>query len=258
MPEFTSPVTGRFCWVELQTRDAAAAQKLYGPLFGWTFEDLPLPEGTYTVAKLGDRMAAGLVRQPDAAAQAGTPPSWGVYVAVDDVKASTEAASRLGARVLVGPTRLGPGTFSVLADPAGGAFLLWHTTQWLGTTVYGEINSLSWNELLSTNVDVAQRFYSQLFGWSAEPMPIPGGTYVVFKQGGQSVAGLTQQPAALKGHPSFWASYFAVADADATVASATRLGARVLLPLTDLPGVGRFGWLQDSQGAIFAVIKNAR
>ncbi len=257
MPEFPSPVTGRFCWVELQAREPAAARKFYGPLFGWTFEDLPLPEGTYTVARLGGKMVAGLLPQPDAAARAGTPPSWGVYVAVDDVKASTDAATRLGARVLVGPTRLGPGTFSVIADPTGGVFMLWHTTQPLGSFLYGETGALCWNELLSSNVDIAQRYYSQVFDWTAEAMPIPGGSYTVFKQGSQSVAGLTHLPPPMKDIPSFWASYFAVDDADASFATATRLGAEVLLPLKDLPGVGRFGWLQDPEGAVFAIIKNA-
>jgi uncharacterized protein len=65
------------------------------------------------------------------------------------------------------------------------------------------------------------------------------------------------QPDEAKGTPSMWASYFAVTDADATVATATKLGAKVLTPPTDIPDVGRFAWLQDPQGAVFAILKSA-
>jgi uncharacterized protein len=257
MPEFSSPVTGTFCWVELQTKDPAAAQKFYSALMGWSFEDLPVPGGRYTVARAGGKQVGGVTPLPAPFASAGVPSNWGVYVAVEDVPASTEAAVRLGARLLLGPQSLGPGTFSVLADPTGAMFMLWHTTEPIGTFLYGEIGALCWNELVSTNTDLAQRFYSQLFGWRAEPMPVPGGTYVVFKQNDKSIGGLMPQPEEMKGPPSAWASYFAVTDADATFASALKLGAKVIMPLVDLPDVGRFAWLRDPQGATFAVIKNA-
>jgi predicted enzyme related to lactoylglutathione lyase len=252
MSTFPLPETGLFCWVELHTPDPGAAQKFYGALLGWTFQEAALPEGPYVIAKVGDKQVAGML---PLGAPAGTPPHWGVYVAVDDVKASTEAAARLGAHVVMGATTMGPGTFSVLQDPAGGTFMLWHTTAPMGPFLYGEPGALTWNELLSTNVDLAQRFYTQLFGWKADPQPMAGITYTVFQQGEVPVGGLIPQQ--MKGAPSVWASYFAVADADATFATATKLGATVLMPLTDLPGVGRFGWLQDPQGAVFGVIKNA-
>jgi len=257
MPEFHTPETGRFCWVELQTKDPAAAQRFYGGLFGWTFEDMPMPEGKYTIAKAGGKQVAGLMLLPEQAASMGMPPSWGVYVAVNDVKASTEAAAKQGAKVLLGPTPMGPGTFSVIADPTGAVFMLWHTPQPMGSFLYGEPGALTWNELISTNADVAQSFYAQLFGWKGEPQQMPNMTYTVFKQGDTMVGGLMPQPTSMKGAPSMWASYFAVADADATFATAAKLGATVIMPLTDLPGVGRFGWLQDPQGAAFAIIKNA-
>ena len=54
--------------------------------------------------------------------------------------------------------------------------------------------------------------------------------------------------------PSFWTVYFAVADADATLEKATKLGGSVTIPATDIPP-GRFAHLKDPQGAAFAVIK---
>ena len=255
MTTFAAPVTGRFCWVELQTKDPAAAKKFYGELLGWSFEDMPMPEGTYTMARLGDKQVAGLMALPPSAASMGMPPNWGSYVAVEDVKVTTDAAAKLGAKVLMGPTAMGPGTFSVLADPTGAVFMLWHTPKPMGPFLYGEPGALAWNELLTSNADVATGFYTKLFGWKGEAMPMADYTYTVLKQGDAMVGGLMQQSPDMKGAPSVWTVYFGVTDADAAFATAEKLGAKVIMPLTDVPGVGRFGWLQDPQGAVFAVIK---
>ena len=258
MPEFKEATIGRFCWVELQAKDTAAAKKFYGELFGWAFEEMPMPVGTYTLAKIGSNQVAGLMTMPEESAKMGVPPNWGCYIAVADVKAGCDAAAKLGGKIILGPTPMGPGTFAVIQDPTGGIFMLWHTPQSMGTFLYGEPGALTWNELLSTNADVAQRFYTQLFGWKAEAQDMGQGMYTVFKQGGEFVGGgLMAQPPHMKGAPSAWFTYFAVADADATLAKATRLGAKILMPATDIPNVGRFGWLQDPQGTVFAILKNS-
>lgn len=257
MPEFKEPVVGRFGWVELQTTDPAAAEKFYAELFDWKLQSMPAPGPKYTIATLGGRHVAGLMELPEQAAKMGTPPNWGSYVNVKDVKAAAEAATTLGGKVLVPPTAMGPGSFAVIQDPTGGVVMLWFSPQPMGTFLYGEPGSLTWNELLTTNVDVAQRFYSRLFGWTAESMPMDNMVYTVFKQGDVMVGGMMPQPPDMKGVPSVWTAYFAVEDADATWAKALKGGAKPLMPLTEVPNVGRFGWLQDRQGAVFAIIKNA-
>ena len=55
--------------------------------------------------------------------------------------------------------------------------------------------------------------------------------------------------------PPNWLVYFAVDDCDAKVKKATELGATVMKPADDIPGVGRFAILTDPQGAAFALIK---
>jgi predicted enzyme related to lactoylglutathione lyase len=54
--------------------------------------------------------------------------------------------------------------------------------------------------------------------------------------------------------PPHWATYFSVDDCDATVTAAVELGATPVGPTMDVPHVGRFAWLADPQGAMFAVI----
>ena len=54
--------------------------------------------------------------------------------------------------------------------------------------------------------------------------------------------------------PPNWGVYFQVEDADATTAKATGLGAKTIMPPTDVPNVGRFAVMLDPQGAAFAFI----
>ncbi len=50
-----------FYWNELMTRDAEKAKKFYASTIGWTFEAMPMPDGTYWVAKSGDIPGRGPV-----------------------------------------------------------------------------------------------------------------------------------------------------------------------------------------------------
>jgi hypothetical protein len=254
MPEYITPPNHTFCWDELMTTDLEAGQRFYASLLGWSLAPMP-GDFPYVIAQVGGKNVAGLTVLPEKAKAMGAPPHWNSYIAVEDVKASTDRAAGLGARVLVPPSPMGPGTFSIIADPTGAVVSLWHTTQSMGTLLYGEPGSRGWNELMTSNVDVAQKFYGGLFGWTAERQPNPDMTYYVFKQGGQSVGGMMPIGPDMKGATPHWGVYFMVTDADAAFDKAQSLGAKVVVPLMTVPGVGRFGYLADPQGVSFAVMK---
>jgi len=55
--------------------------------------------------------------------------------------------------------------------------------------------------------------------------------------------------------PPHWGVYFAVNDCDASTEKAESLGAKILMPPTDIPEVGRFATIQDAQGAVFNILK---
>ena len=77
---------GTFHWNELMTRDAEKAKAFYAETIGWSFEAMPMPQGgTYWIAKMGDKPAAGLFPLHDPAF-AEVPESWMAYLAVDDVR----------------------------------------------------------------------------------------------------------------------------------------------------------------------------
>ena len=115
--------------------------------------------------------------------------------------------------------------------------------------------AFSWNELMTSDPQGAGRFYSELFGWEIQDAGPELGHYNVVKLlGGQGIGGIMQSPPEAGDHRPSWGVYITVADTDATVARAAALGAEVVVPPQDIPKVGRFAWIKDPQGAVFAII----
>jgi predicted enzyme related to lactoylglutathione lyase len=114
--------------------------------------------------------------------------------------------------------------------------------------------AFSWCELLTTDVDAAKRFYGTLFGWTLEDVNMTGTTYTLVKTGEQGIGGIMQTPPQAAGAPPHWGAYVTVDDVDATAGKAVELGAKICVPPTDIPNVGRFCVLQDPQGAAISVI----
>jgi hypothetical protein len=113
---------------------------------------------------------------------------------------------------------------------------------------------LSWCELMTPDPAAARAFYAALLGWDMEEMSPAGMPYTVVKTAGQGVGGITAMPPGTAGHPPAWGVYITVDDVDARASRAVELGARILVPPTDIPGVGRFCWIQDPAGASLGLI----
>ena len=108
-----------------------------------------------------------------------------------------------------------------------------------------------WNELLTSDVERAKRFYGETIGWTYQPMPMPdGATYWMAMMAGKPVAGIfpTNRPE-YKGVPEAWMSYLAVDDVDARVKKAVAAGAKLMKPIFDIPNVGRLAILTEPGGA---------
>jgi predicted enzyme related to lactoylglutathione lyase len=114
--------------------------------------------------------------------------------------------------------------------------------------------TFSWNELMTTDVEAAKRFYTQLFGWTTEDNPMPGMTYSVIRNGEAGIGGMMTLPQEATGMPPSWGAYVTVTDVDATAQQAQALGATILMPPTDIPHVGRFCTFRDPQGAVLSII----
>ena len=113
-----------------------------------------------------------------------------------------------------------------------------------------------WQELTTENPSTAVAFYSKVVGWHAHPNPSHP-TYTEFGIGSSHTAGmmgLTDDARAAGGRSS-WQPYIGVSDVDAAVASAEKLGGKVVNAPQDIEHVGRFATLSDPQGGVFAVFK---
>jgi predicted enzyme related to lactoylglutathione lyase len=113
-----------------------------------------------------------------------------------------------------------------------------------------------WVELATTDQNAATQFYSKLFGWSANNMPMgPNDFYTIFQlEGRDAAAGCTLRPDQLsRGVPPHWSLYIAVESADATAARAAELGGTVLAPPFDVFDAGRMAVVQDPTGAAFCL-----
>ena len=111
--------------------------------------------------------------------------------------------------------------------------------------------SFHWNELRTRDAERAKRFCQDTVGWSFEAMSTPDGRdYWVAMMGGKPVAGLFPLDSpAFDGVPESWMSFLAVDDVDKRVAKAIKAGARLVMPIFDVPNVGRIAMLLEPSGA---------
>jgi predicted enzyme related to lactoylglutathione lyase len=124
-------------------------------------------------------------------------------------------------------------------------------------TVSGTHGAFTWNELMTSDVAGAQKFYGKLLGWQFRDMDMGNMIYSVVNAGGQDAGGIMAVPPDAKGMPPCWGTYVAVDNVDAVADRVKGLGGTVLMPPTDIPSVGRFALIQDPQGARISLITYA-
>lgn len=111
-----------FVHIELMSTDVGKAKAFYGKLFDWTLEDMPMPDMTYTMIRVGEGTGGGLMKNP---MPDGTS-VWVPYVDVDDLRAATAKAKSLGAVVHKENVDVSDhGSFSIITDPTGAFLGLW-------------------------------------------------------------------------------------------------------------------------------------
>jgi predicted enzyme related to lactoylglutathione lyase len=109
---------GTPCWYELVTKDTAAAGKFYRALFGWKLQERVMGSMNYTMFRVGEASAAGMM--PTRPEYGDAPAHWMVYFEVEDLDASVATATSAGANVIVPRMEVeGVGQFSLMADPQG-------------------------------------------------------------------------------------------------------------------------------------------
>jgi len=115
-----------------------------------------------------------------------------------------------------------------------------------------------WADLVTPDLEAAERFYTGLFGWSFTTAQKGPTDYAIAFEGGRPIAGLLQKPIPLgEHHQPAWLTFIAVRDADAADRMALAHGAKSLAAPKSYPGRGRQAVIADPEGAIVAVLASS-
>lgn len=259
MAETKDYAAGTFCWIELATTDTTVAKKFYTELMGWQTEDSPMPDGTtYTMLRLGNDDLGGAYTLTQEMIAMHAPPHWSCHIAVKDAAATVKKARELGGTIQRDAFDvMDLGRMAVITDVTGATFCVWQAGKHRGAAhiPMGTPGAVSWYEVMTPNVDRVATFYSKLLGWKPTPMDMGGMPYTVFMLGDQQLGGAMEMPKEMQQQkvPPHWMVYFGVGSCDATLATARKLGARVVAGPMDIPTVGRVATLVDAQGVAFSV-----
>lgn len=124
-----------------------------------------------------------------------------------------------------------------------------------------------WADLITGNVNSAERFYTGLLGWSASGPQTPAGyvsehsdkhhTYVVLYSNGVPVAGLVSRTRGAADRPARWIPYVAVSSIDTTLHEVDSLNCRIVSHVRDVPDRGRQAVIQDPEGAVLGLLQSS-
>jgi predicted enzyme related to lactoylglutathione lyase len=109
-----------------------------------------------------------------------------------------------------------------------------------------------WNDLYSSDTDKATAFYTELFGWNAEPPEEGFGGYFIFTKDGKAVAGCMANSGE-EGHPDAWTVYLMTDDAKAVAEAAAAKGGQVHLEPMEVAENGTMAMVGDPGGAAIGV-----
>jgi predicted enzyme related to lactoylglutathione lyase len=261
------------CWVDTSQPDVDAAVAFYGGLFGWEYEERPVPGAgdRYLIARCDGEVVGGLGR---AAAEDPDRARWTTYVAVSSADEAADLVRANGGQVRFGPVDAGPaGRSAICVDPAGAELGIWQQGRRLGVERCNVPVSWAWNDLLTSDPATVSPFYAAVFGWEARRVRLgDAGEGMIWTVPGYGDALAELDPTMRERHaedhvpegfadaiggigepdggPPRWQVMIAVDDPDAVAARARELGGEVRREPNDA-GVLRTTLLADPAGATF-------
>jgi len=255
------PAHGHFVWYDLMTTDEAAAKSFYNQLVGWGTQPFEGSDMPYTMWTAGSEPIGGVMKLPKEASDAGAPPYWVAYVAVTDVHATCDRATKTGGKVLHDPTDIdGAGCFAILQDPQGAVFAIYMSDNFSTDDPQpAGLGKISWHELATSDYEAGYGFYSDLFGWETqEDMDMGDGWIYRIYGRPQSfpLGGMFTKPEEMPG-PPMWLYYISVPSVDEALVKVKELGGQVLNGPMEVPGGDKIAQCMDPQGAAFALHSKA-
>ena len=250
-----------FCWIDFATPDPDGAKTFYQKVFGWKYNNNPLPDGgVYTmISAINGGGVGGLFQMPDEMKKANVPPHISNYVEVENVDDFTKKAMNLGASVRMEPFDVFDyGRMAVLIDPTGATISLWQTksTDCEGEMAKREAHGMfCWQELMTSNVDQASNFYHGLLGWDYNTMDMGEMDYTLIKNQGDDIGGIMMLPPEMKDVPPHWNTYFTVTNINETISVVKNSGGNIMMGPQDIPETGQFAVCRAPDGTVFCIFQ---
>jgi uncharacterized protein len=124
-------------------------------------------------------------------------------------------------------------------------------------TTEHHVGKVIWADLVTPNLEAAEKFYGGLFGWTFQPIRAGDTDYVVAQLAGRPVAGIVEKPTGATQRQSAWLTFIAVRDVDAAKRNAVAHRAKVLADSAMYASRGRQAVLADPEGAVFALLASS-
>jgi len=114
---------------------------------------------------------------------------------------------------------------------------------------------MAFTELASTNMDETRRFLENTFGWKFDSVQMPTGEYLTFQNPSGTTVGIRPaQKTEILGSTN----YIRVENLEEAEKNIEQGGAKIVLPRTDIPGMGSFFWFKIPSGPIMACWQDAK
>jgi uncharacterized protein len=246
-------VHGTFCWHELHSTDVKKSNEFYTELSGWTTVEMEMGDGNaYKIFKNGKNGIGGMM--PHSAEISAKGSNWLAYVHVTDTDAAAVRAKNAGGKIIFPPSDIpNVGRFAILEDLEGVrlAAITLSDTNKMEDEKFGYF---CWNEFMSNDMEKAQRFYSEVFGWTVKDGAVDeAGPYSLWMAGESQVGGFMKVSADCGDHPACWTSYILVEDIEKESKRVGELGGKVVAGPELIPGVGHYTIFKDITGATSAL-----
>lgn len=245
---------GLFCWADVASTDIAKTEDFLSGLMGWRVEHAPTDAGPdYTLFYLGDDAVAG--GMPSYGDSDEEQSFWANYIAVDDLDVTVEKAKKLGAKVIMPSMKvMDAGHMAGIQDPTGAVVMFWQANNHIGAGIVNTVGAMGWNELLTTDVEKATNFYTDLFGWEYQVDEDSDNPYYMITNNGRANGGIMEIDPSWGEMPSHWIPYFTVKSITEAEEKTNKLGGSIITPMFEAPQ-GKMLRVADPTGAMMMLIE---
>ncbi len=261
LPALVEPATserhpGKMIFAELVTPSVADAERFYGGLLGWKFQDVPVQSTRYAAATVDGEQVAGLVEK---AMPAGgrRRPAWLTFLSTRNVDATVGLALQHGAKVLFAPHDVPDlGREAVIADPQGGVFAALTSSSGDPGDYLADDGAWIWSSLITSDPGSAASFYNALFDYQIyNATDSTSGKHLVLASENFARASVNSYPANLPTYRPRWLNFVRVEDASSAASRVSALGGQVLVPAHADRDGDPIAIVADPQGAVFGLMQ---